>query len=386
MFLRVRRYDPTVSAYRLRRAGREFLVIDRESLIQMAANGQVRHGDDAWFEERWQPVAALPELRGKLGTDPWDAWDENEGAKADSIVAKFQTPEAEPEELVPEELEPERGPARGRVVVRRVAEPTVIHPEPDLPDEEDSGDDGEADEVEPEAQGRGQVIAFPRPRRPVELPPMPANTPRGATPAVRASRVFGWLVLGMVALGIGWLWMWSVSSSAGVQKAYVRPAATTKPTPLIGAGASGAGTGGSGVASSDSLHEMLASLRARLPQEVKSVRQPPDLADAILIELQNLQTSVETVDAAVTHWSGPRGDQPKEATVVVTFRDTQTLNRDLLSFGLVLGRYMQAYPMKIPDARVIFHAETGDTGMAIEAQTCADLYRGRITLQQFLGT
>ncbi len=362
------RYDRIVSAYRLRRAGREFLVIDREALIQMAANGQVRHGDDAWYQERWQPVGALPELQGKLGADPWSAWEENDGAGAESIVARFQAPDAEPEEIAPDAIEPVPPPEGRRLVVRRPPEPTLV-PE-DLPD-----DDRDAPSPGPDEAGeRGQVIDFPRPRRPIDRSDMPPNTPRGPPPVVRASRVLMGLFLGGCLLALGWLYMSIIGSSEGTQAPKVRPPATTTATPLVGSGPA-----------DDALHQMVASLRTRLPQEVQTVKKPGDLGDAILIELQNLQTSVEGVDATVTQWTGPKGDRPKSASVVVTFHDTQSLNRDLLSFGLVLGRYQRAYPeLKIPDARVVFHADDGDRGLTIDAESCLEVYSARITVQKYL--
>ena len=147
-----------MSAYRLRRAGREFLVIDRDSLLQMAQNGQVRNGDDVWFQERWQPVGALPDLQGKLGADPWAAWDDGDAAPADSLVARYNDGRArgsaaagpgalsgtEPGEAEPDEIEPE---AISEVPRRLVLRARPSEPEEVVPDPEDPADE-EGDEVE----------------------------------------------------------------------------------------------------------------------------------------------------------------------------------------------------------------------------------------------
>lgn len=332
-------------------------MIDRESLIQMAANRQVRNGDEVWFQERWQAVGALPELLGRVGTDPWDAWEGDESGD--------DAPVPEPEEIEPEPLVEEPR----RMVIRAPsapARPTEVEPEAGSA----SGIDG--DVPEEEAATLGQVIAFPAPRPRPALPAMPPNTPRSPAPLVRASRLIAFLVLGVAGLAIAWLWVLATGSTAGVQRGSVRPEATTTPTPLHP------------TTTADPSRELLLSLRARLPQEVQGVHKQADLGDAMLIELQNLETGVEAVDAVVTAWTGPKLDQPKEATVVVTFRDTQNLERDLGSFGLVLGRYMRAYSIRVPDARVVFHSAEGDVGRTIDSQTCIDLYNGRLQLGKFL--
>ena len=111
--LRRGRYDDRVSAYRLRRAGREFLVIDREALVQMAANRQVRNGDEVWFQERWQAVSALPELQGRVGADPWEAWEGEDPAEtAPPAASEPEEVEAEPIVEVPR-----------RVVIRKPPPP-----------------------------------------------------------------------------------------------------------------------------------------------------------------------------------------------------------------------------------------------------------------------
>ncbi len=346
--------------------------------MQMATNGQVRVGDEAWHEERWQPVAALPELRGRLSADPWDAWDSTEDATSDDVIARVQ----EPEEVEPE---PEEAPPR-RMVIRRQPEgvpppgrpPAAVHspgfgptdgaPDEELDDEEDDPSPG--DEVP-----LGQVIAFPQPRTRVpKLPVFPPNTPRSNQPTVRLRRVFAFVMLGASALAVVYLWVLTVGSTQGVQKAKPETQTDAEPTTLQPISSTTA----------DPYRDMLLSLRGRLPQEVKSVRTPPDLGDAVLIELQNLETSVESVSAEVTKWTGPRGDQPKDATVVATFRDTESVDRDLAAFGLVMGRYMRAYAMKIPDARMVFHSPEGDVGRTIDAQSALDLYSGKTPLKQFL--
>ncbi len=339
-------------------------MIDREALVQMAANRQVRNGDEVWFQERWQAVSALPELQGRVGADPWEAWEGEDPAET-----------APPAASEPEEVEAEPIVEVPRRVVIRKPPPPPAEPEPEPGRDGDGADDEEpANPAEPSGMEavRGQVIAFPSPRPRLTLPDMPARTPRVTPPVVRWSRVGGFLILGGAGLAVAWLWVLMAGSTAGVRHEAVMPAATTSPVPLHPTG------------STDPSRELLQGLRGRLPQEVESVHQPADLGDAILIELQNLETSVEGVDAVVTAWTGPKRDQPKEATVVVTFRDTQTLERDLAAFGLVLGRYMRAYAIRVPDARVVFHSETGDMGRSIDAQTAVELYNGRLTLAKFV--
>ena len=393
-------YDNPVSAYRLRRAGREFLVIDRESLVQMALNGQVRNGDEAWFQERWQPAGALPELKGKLdkpgkleGIDPWEAWDEGEDGSADDALARFQGP-VELDAIPVLDMEA-LAPVPPRLTLR--TRPKPVSPPPAVEraadSEGDVDDDGE-DELpegavnyrsEPTAAGSGsagggradaggQIIAFPTPR-PRVLPLMPPNTPRSGAPLVRASRVFGFLMLGGAVLGIGYLWMFTVSSTRGVQQPVARPAATTEPVLLRPTADSSAG---------DPSRDLLASLRGRLPQEVQSVRSPQDLEDAMLIELQNLESGVDLVTAEITRWTGPKIDQPREGRVTVTFRDIDNLERDQAAFGLVLGRYMRAYSMDISEARLVFHTPNGDQGREVSAKSALELYNGGITLKAYL--
>ncbi len=371
-------------------------MIDRESLVQMALNGQVRNGDEAWFQERWQPAGALPELQGKLdkpakleGIDPWEAWDDGEDSTAEDALARFQGP-VEVDAIPVLDMEA-LAPIPPRLTVRTAGKSAPPAPKRDragvLASAGDSTDDGDADmpddavdyePVAPESAARsdagGQIIAFPTPR-PRPLPPMPPNTPRTGAPLVRASRVFGLLMLGAVVLGIGYLWMFTVSSTRGVQRAAARPAATTEPVPLHPTADASAG---------DAYRDLLASLRGRLPQEVQSVHSPQDLEDAMLIELQNLESGVDLVTADITRWTGPKIDQPREAKVTVTFRDVDHLDRDQAAFGLVLGRYMRAYSMDVSEARLVFHTPSGDQGREVRARSALDLYNGSITLKAYL--
>lgn len=324
-------------------------MIDRESLVQMAANRQVRTGDEVWFEDRWQGVGALPELQGRLGNDPWEAWD-------------AEDPAQEPEE--PEEVQPEPIPDTPPRMVIRKPEPVDTPPEGVRP--------APAAPAGGPVEQLGQVIAFPGPRPRRELPAMPPNTPRSPPPLVRASRVAVFLLLGIAALAVAWLWVIATGSTAGVRLEQARPPATSTATPLHP------------TPGQDPARELLQGLRARLPQEVKSVRQPADLGDAILVELQNLETGVTTVDAVVTRWGGPKNDQPKEATVQATFQDLETSDRDVASFGLVVGRYVRAYGLRVTDARVVFQDAAGDRGMTLDGDACAELYNGRLPLSKFI--
>lgn len=326
-------------------------MIDRESLVQMAANRQVRTGDEVWFQDRWQGVGALPELQGRLGNDPWDAWE-----------AEDPAPEPEPEEIQPEPI-PD---APRRMVIRTPARPDGP------PDAAQATAEPPADEPEEVDHALGQVIAFPAPKPRRELPAMPPNTPRSAPPLVRASRVAVFLLLGIAALAVAWLWVIATGSTAGVRREQVRPPATSTATPLHP------------TPGQDPARELLQGLRARLPQEVKSVRQPADLGDAILVELQNLETGVTSVDAVVTRWGGPKNDQPKEATVQATFRDLESSDRDVATFGLVVGRYIRAYGLRVTNASVVFQDPAGDRGMTLDGDACADLYNGRLALSKFI--
>lgn len=357
-----------VSAYRLRRTGREFLVIDRDSLVRMAAQGQVRTGDEVWFDERWQPVGALPELKGRLDpADPWDAWES--GADAEAVLAQFQ----EPEEIdavpldVPAPVAPLPEASRGTSSPRTSSPRASAVEEAPLPEIE-------AEPVTEEAGG--QLIDFPKARtRPVVLPPMPPNTPRAPAPLVRASRVFGMFMAGGALLSIGYLWMVSVGSMHGVRAPVARPEATTEPVPLHPTTAT---------AVVDPYRDLLASLRARLPQDVQAVHASGDLEDALLIELQNLETGIDSVTAEVTRWTGPKNDKPRQVTIVVTFRGVDNLDRDLASFGLVLGRYMRAYSMEVESARVVFHTDAGDQGRDVDAAAALALYNGTLPLKSYL--
>lgn len=352
-----------MSAYRLRRTGREFLVIDRDSIVRMAAQGQVRTGDEVWLDERWQPVGALPELRGKLdGADPWAAWEDGEDAEA--ALAQYQEPEEV--DAVPLDATAEVTPAAA--VRPAVAPPTASGPAV-------AAAPGVSPAPPPASPG-GQLIDFPKARtRPVVLPPMPPNTPRGGAPLVRASRVFGMLMAGGALLSVAYLWMVSVGSMHGVRTPTPRPEATTAPVPLHPTAAAPV---------VDPYRDLLASLRARLPQDVQVVHASGDLEDALLIELQNLETSIDGVTADVTRWTGPKNDKPKQVSLAVTFRSVDNLDRDLASFGLVLGRYMRAYDLDVTAARAVFHTDAGDQGRDVDAAAALALYNGTLPLKTYL--
>lgn len=78
------------------------------------------------------------------------------------------------------------------------------------------------------------------------------------------------------------------------------------------------------------------------------------LEDALHIELQRAKIPAIQIEAFVTSWTGRKEDQPKNIRVRVQAESTGELDRDIATFGLIIGKYMETYFVDVEELHVCF--------------------------------
>ncbi|MFZ5475215.1 MAG: hypothetical protein ACOZNI_00445 [Myxococcota bacterium] len=343
-----------MEGFRIRRGGVEVAVPDVAGLIRLARAGELARTDEVRTVTGWVRVDEVAELAALVRNDPWAAWENVDEVDAAALYRRMVEVVGDPEELPAEALAPVPEPKAKRPATPPPAGPPSVEIEP----------------LEPELDDGGEVIDFPRPekkRPPTEVRPRPARPDKraAAEPAVRTSRVLAWVVAGLLVLGVGWSWL----NFAGTPPAAKAPSAAPRseaPPPSV----------------ADGLIKLDAELHRLLPREPRVVKEPGDLADALMVELVQLGVSVASVDAPVTKWVGRRLDEPKTAEVRVAFHTSGDLTRDISAIAIVIGRYKSLYKLDVPVVEITEQSQ--NRTMSFDAAAAEALYKGRIPLGKFL--
>jgi hypothetical protein len=171
---------------------------------------------------------------------------------------------------------------------------------------------------------------------------------------------------GLAILGGGWVIL-EMTSPDQIGVISVSRSSQTSPKPL------------------DPLEEVEAELRSASLGDLHEVRQPGDLGDGILIDLQKLRLDVTRVDAPVTKWVGRKKDDPDEATVTVTFQSAGELDRELGAIGLVVGRYKLKYVIDFSSIEAIWERDGEHKSRLLDQKLAEQFAQSRIHLPQLLG-
>jgi hypothetical protein len=323
-------------------------------------------------EGPWTPAERVPELVGAW-LDVWSAWED-----ADSVDAK--------------------------AVYREMTEDAV----PELPahalDEVAGRPDAADDPVEVPLDALTPLSVAPMP---VELPraqraeensvparvarasdALPALPPefamleaqrrtRTTEPAGARGKVYVYAVLALGLLGVGaYLWTSSSRASARFEQRHARISEATREDPV-------AAPAPVDTAKLAARRVTEATLRARLPPNLREVRREGDLTDAIMLDLAQMQVRARSVDTRVVRWTGRKLDEPRAAEVRVGWDPGEDPDRELGAIALVVGRYARSYRMDLP----VFTVED-DAGVLLAPRNTdvQEFYLGRLDLHRFLGT
>ncbi len=412
-----------MAGIRVRSGGVEREVAGEAELQALLRTGQLPPGSSRWDGQEWRPIAEAAPV-----ADPWAAWNEVDETAAEALRTARSAPvEEEPAELPVAALTPmpraiiavprpdllpvdaltplddpgepagapaavlpmasPRPPPDTRVVgaartasVVPVPSPPVA-PAPAAPAAYSVAPERSPPRIPTSADASRSLPPLPRSDPPRSLPPdlgqiidFPARPPRTtglraptpeSTPLVRPGRLAALITGGVLVLG--GLWAVQAMSHSG-----------TPQVVSVGAKVSTA-------AAPDPFKVLEKELRAGVLGEPRPVRRPPDLGDAVLVELQKLNLDVVDVRAPVTRWTGRKGDDPDAAELHVVFHPSADLNHDLGAILLVAGRYKLRYDLELAPIEAIAQDAAGSRAATLDGAKAEAFAKGRIGLAAGLG-
>ncbi|GDX80277.1 hypothetical protein LBMAG42_20880 [Deltaproteobacteria bacterium] len=356
-----------MAAIRIRTGGVEVDVDDEASLDDMRRRGLLGADAERLTSQGWQVIHRLARPSPSAAADPWAAWSDVDEHAAEAALETITarpgddlvelpigavTPmpnpivTSRPKNLAgtavpapPPAASPVVSPARVPPAVPVAAPPSSLPP-----------------------LAGGQLIDFPS--RPRTTTPTLTRPPAPPPPLVRP-----WRVLGMILVGVsiaGGLWAVAEMTRPVSQPVLsVAPPVTPKAV--------------------DPFKALEAELRAAPLGDVREVHRPGDLGDALLIELQQLGLEIVSVNATVTRWSGRKSDLPAAAEVRVTFRPSESLNRDLGAILIAAGRYKLHYKLDIPVLEATMSTDEGLQATVLDPSLAEKFAQSRIGLKAALG-
>lgn len=400
--------DSRAGSYRVRIAGQEIVLPDLDAVRRLSESGQLGGAVEvrAPGSDQWAPLATVLSAPAPRA-DPWDVWDQADEVDSKEIWKEFSgvhaAPPSRPEEaeelptsaLAPVEEDRKRAP---RMVIdggKRAAPGKVIaFPARATPREQPKVEGSQAlapdDTLEvPELFDRFEPVPLRPPPRPIKVPTLkpPADPP----PGTRWGRLALLAALGaLVLVGLRWWVVGQATERFPPPRAAPAPApATSGPTaPSVDATEYVADpitlpTAGP----NDPYAELEATLRARLPQDIREVTDGVTLEDALTVELHAMRLNVTGVATPVTGWVGrPSERRPKVLELSVHLRsDPDRFDSDLGAVGLVVGKYVQRYGYELSRFEVVFEGlSAGEASIKVDPEAARNLYLGRKDLLQFL--
>lgn len=357
-----------MAAIRIRTGGVEVEVDDEASLDDMRRRGLLGADAERLTSQGWQVIHRPARPSPSAAADPWAAWsdvDEHAAEAAlETITARPGDDLAElpigavtpmPNPIItsrPKNLAgsaPVAAPTAASPVVSPARVPPPISPAASPPSSL------------PPLSG-GQLIDFPsRPRTTTPTLTRPAPPP---PPLVRPWRVVGMILVGVSIAG----GLWAVAEmSRPVSQPVLSVAPPVTPKEI------------------DPFKALEADLRAAPLGDVREVHRPGDLGDALLIELQQLGVEIVSVDATVTRWTGRKSDVPAAAELRVTFRPSESLNRDLGAILIATGRYKLHYKLDVPVLEATMSTDEGLQATTLDPALAEKFAQSRIGLKVALG-
>jgi hypothetical protein len=376
---------------RIRTGGLEIEVDDEAALTVLRERGLVAADAERWFGGGWRPIVTPGGVPRDTTSDPWDAWSEVDESAAEAALHRVvrggeeevaELPMASvapmPKPIVVSRPPRSEAPAPASSPPRpppnlavspapaappaRAAAPPAAAPPPEGPRATRPPPTAPAAPPAPPGGGAppgGLVIDFPDPPARRSRLPQPEEP---AVPLVRPGRVAAMIGVGLLLLGGAWATLEMSRPDTGTIVSVNRPT----PAP----------------AAPDPLRETEKRLRGVALGAARPVRQPGQLEDAVMIELQQLGVRVVRVRAPVTRWTGRKDDDPAAAEVHVTFRSGDDLDAELGAIQLVVGRYKIAYTLDIPVVEAILEDDEGTRATRLDAGRAERFAQGRIGLAE----
>ncbi len=227
------------------------------------------------------------------------------------------------------------------------------------------------------------------------MPNDPDNVEVHAAPPPETRTLAPWLlvmalVLCIAAFGLS---IWHIQLNAGWTSARPGPAATTSAAPAATqpetepvAAVHAQPDAQQEAAFISELEALVAELRSRIPATTIDLGTgTDDLANALLIELSNMKLGTVKVDAPVLSWTGARNDVPELVDITVRLSSRGSIERELATVGLVVGKYVQRYGFTVNTFSIVVVDEAGvSRGRNMDADAARNLWTGRMGLYSFL--
>lgn len=343
-----------MAVIRIRTGGVELEVPEAGGLDELRRQGLIGFDTECLTPNGWQPL----DPPRPAPADPWAAWSDVDETAAEAALSTITArPTDDLAELPMGALTPMSKPivtVRAKPPAARPPQPTAaVAPMPRIPAATTPSPGATVTPI-----ATGLLIDFPaRTRSATAMPSLSRSPP----PLVRPFRVIGMILVGLMLLG----GLWAVAEMS-------RP--VTAPPPIVAAPAEGP----------DPFHALQANLRASPLGDVRPVRKPGDLADALQIELQQLGLDVVEIEAPVTRWAGRKNDIPTAANVLVTFRPSGDVDRDLGAILLSTGRYKLHYKLEVDKLEAIMNTADGLRVTKLDASLAERFAQGRIGLKSAL--
>jgi hypothetical protein len=131
---------------------------------------------------------------------------------------------------------------------------------------------------------------------------------------------------------------------------------------------------------------MFADLNDRMLPGTQDVSGADGLESALLIEFSRLKFNALHVVAPVVAWEGTKAEVPAEVNVEISYTSPNgEIDRELTAIGLVVGKYMQQYDLRVPRLEItIQEAGKPDHKRVIDARDARRLYLRQITVERYL--
>jgi hypothetical protein len=357
--------------FRVRLPDGEVFVEDTVALVAMARAGRIGRATQVCGpgETQWVRADSIPKIERALRSDPWSAWDSEDGGEM--LEEYAQPPLREALTNPPPPTEPRDAVAELPDSAMRPMETKRLEP---------------AVSPLPVRRASGKVIAFPDTRMVSTAGPHALDREL-RDPAARpdespAGSGINWLRLFMLAgLAVATMsiWVWYVHRTAAMEP--------TRTAPLVVRSAAPEAAKVVKDPEGPSPYEQLEDdLRAQLMEGILDIPSEEAFEDALHIELRRERLDVAWVRVRIESWAGRNQELPQRVAIQVRLggRDGE-LDRELAAVGLVLGKYLQHYGLEASRLAVLIEDDKGTVRQVnMDSNVAKRFFTHRLPLERFL--
>lgn len=132
------------------------------------------------------------------------------------------------------------------------------------------------------------------------------------------------------------------------------------------------------------LSEVVAELRARIPQDARPLGLDPSaMEDVLFVELRRV-VALDRVQIKVLEFDVANRPSSLELKVVLQEEGAVDLSRSFAAIGLVVGKYVDREGLNLPVVKVLLPTEEGTLEKAFVGDRAAAFWRGELGAQAYL--